>query len=75
MVERNLAKVDVAGSNPVSRSILLRRAAFGLLRQTIFMFDFEGPIATKFKAKALERSRIVHGYEGIVLAKLKRENI
>ena len=24
LVERNLAKVDVAGSNPVSRSILLR---------------------------------------------------
>ena len=26
LVERNLAKVDVAGSNPVSRSILLRRS-------------------------------------------------
>jgi hypothetical protein len=35
MVECQLPKLKVAGSNPVSRSIINRRTVFGILKMTI----------------------------------------
>ncbi len=45
MVERNLAKVDVAGSNPVSRSRVWRRSQAVRQRSAKPLFIGSNPVA------------------------------
>ena len=76
MVERNLAKVDVVGSNPIIRSHLKHRGCSSVVERNLAKVDVVGsnPIIRSHRKPALKQAFLFRGIPDSKVTASRQQN-